>query len=296
MGKPTIRKLGTIECDLVEATPVVFRGRLYRFEYVRRSYKPNMTGDSYFRFVDVATGEHTPAFARGFHLGSAFVEGGTAYAYGVTKWDEPTVHVFWSSNLEQWSSRPALYMEDWGLFNTSVCRGPDRYVMAFEVGRPDEVVGVRFTNYFATSDNLLHWEFMGLDQVYSKDRYTACPTIRYHNGFYYMLYLECVAGPAFEQYMVRTTDFVHWEPSPLNPVLAASDEDRQVRNKLLTEAQRERIAGAVNINNSDIDLCEHDGRVYITYSWGNQQGVEHLAEAEFDGPLDAFLEGWFPAD
>ncbi len=35
---PKIRKLGTIVCDLVEATPVVFKGRLYRFEYVRDQY------------------------------------------------------------------------------------------------------------------------------------------------------------------------------------------------------------------------------------------------------------------
>jgi hypothetical protein len=32
------------------------------------------------------------------------------------------------------------------------------------------------------------------------------------------------------------------------------------------------------------------------YSWGNQQGVEHLAEAVYDGSLKQFLHGWFPAD
>ena len=37
---------------------VVFRGRLYRFEYVRKDYKPNTTGDSYFRFIDVETGSY----------------------------------------------------------------------------------------------------------------------------------------------------------------------------------------------------------------------------------------------
>ena len=51
----------------------------------------------------------------------------------------------------------------------------------------------------------------------------------------------------------------------------------------------------MNINNSDIDLCEYNGKVYIVYAWGSQQGVEHLAEAEFDGTLAEFLEGWFPS-
>ncbi len=31
-GRPKIEKLGTIDCDLVETTPVVFKGKVYRFE------------------------------------------------------------------------------------------------------------------------------------------------------------------------------------------------------------------------------------------------------------------------
>ena len=67
--KPEIVKRGTIDCDLVESTPVVFSGKLYRFEYVRERYKPNTTGGPYFRFIDVATGEATPAFAKGTRWG-----------------------------------------------------------------------------------------------------------------------------------------------------------------------------------------------------------------------------------
>ena len=63
--RPLIVKLGTIDCDLVETTPVVFKGKLYRFEYVRIGYEANKTGDSYFRFIDHETGAATPAFAKG---------------------------------------------------------------------------------------------------------------------------------------------------------------------------------------------------------------------------------------
>ena len=44
--KPQIIKRGTIDCDLVEATPIVFGGKLCRFEYVRAKYKRNTTGES----------------------------------------------------------------------------------------------------------------------------------------------------------------------------------------------------------------------------------------------------------
>jgi len=47
-------------------------------------------------------------------------------------------------------------------------------------------------------------------------------------------------------------------------------------------------------NNSDVDLCEFRGRTIITYSWGNQQGTEFLAEAVYDGSLASFLKGFFP--
>ena len=63
--KARIKRLGTIDCDMVETTPVVFKDRLYRFEYVRDNYHANKTGASYFRFIDVATGEATPSFAKG---------------------------------------------------------------------------------------------------------------------------------------------------------------------------------------------------------------------------------------
>jgi hypothetical protein len=64
---------------------------------------------------------------------------------------------------------------------------------------------------------------------------------------------------------------------------------------MLTSEQRERIQSATNLNNSDIDFCEYQGRLVITYSWGNQQGIEHLAEAIFEGSLSEFLTGWFPS-
>ena len=69
---------------------------------------------------------------------------------------------------------------------------------------------------------------------------------------------------------------------------------RRVASQNLTPAQRERISKAVNLNNSDIDICEHEGRLVLNYSWGNQQGVEHLAEAVYLGTLEQFLRGWFP--
>jgi len=292
--KPAIRKLGTIDCDLVETTPIVFRGRLYRFEYVRTGYAGNQTGESYFRFVDHSTGDVSAPFARGYHLGNVFVERDVLYVTGTNIWDGERVDLFVSADMESWETRNALSLPGCGIFNTSVCRAEDRYVMMFEVGKPPEVAGVPFTARFAVSTDLQSWELTPAECTYSKERYTAPHCLRYLDGHYYNFYLEAHPGPWYDQRVVRSPDLVTWQPSPLNPVLEASDEDRIIANSRLTDDERARIATAVNLNNSDIDFCEHEGRVVINYSWGNQQGVEHLAEAVFDGTLQEFLLGWYP--
>jgi hypothetical protein len=294
-SRPQIKKLGTLECDMVEATPVVFGGRLLQFQYVRPDYKHKAPGiaESYFRFWDVEKSEPTAPFARGFHLGSAHVEGDTMYAYGVRKWGESQIHAFWSKDLRDWQTKLVLDLPGWGIFNNSVCKAPGRYVMAFEIDKPPEEAGVPFTTRFAESPDLLEWKLTPRDHVFTRDRYDACPSIRFFDGWFYMTYLETRPGPTYETWIVRSRDLVRWESSPLNPMLVHSDEDRLIADPRLTAAERERIAKAVNRNASDLDFCEFNGRTVLLYSWGNQQGVEHLAHAVYEGPLEQFLKGFF---
>lgn len=108
-----------------------------------------------------------------------------------------------------------------------------------------------------------------------------------------MIYLEAYPG-YWAPHIIRSRDLVTWEDSPYNPIMKHSDEDRGIANPSLTDAERERIAGAVNVNNSDVDFCEFEDRTVITYSWGDQHGTEHLAEAVYHGPEADFLRGYFP--
>lgn len=291
--RPQIKKLGTIDCDLVETTPIVFQGKLYRFEYVRARYWGNKTGDSYFRFVDHDSGCATMPFARGHHLGNVLVDGETIYVTATNAWNGERVDIFATRDLQRWDSWNALDLSGYGLFNTSLCQAGDQYILMFEVGKPPEIAGVRFTARFATSRDMRRWELMAPECTYSKDRYTAPHCLRYLAGYYYNFYLEALPE-SYQQYVVRSRDLIHWEPSPFNPVLQASDEDKRIANPKLTPEQQQRIRGATNINNSDIDFCEYEGQMVINYSWGNQRGVEHLAEATYDGTVAQFLLGWYP--
>ncbi len=291
-GRPLIVKKGTIDVDLVETTPVVFKNRAYRFEYVRERYWDNPTGDSYFRFIDHKTGKPSKSFAKGFHLGSALVHNGTIYVTAVNIWDGEQIHIFSSNDMENWDSWMAFDLPGYGIFNTSMTWAKDKYVLMFEIGKPEEKSGVKFTANFATSTDLKSWDLLSPDHNYAKDRYTAPHCLRYLDGYYYNFYLEAHNG--YEMRVVRSKDLISWVSSPLNPVLKASKEDKQVANKKLTQASLKRINDAENRNNSDIDFCEYKGKLIINYSWGNQRGEEFLAEASYAGTQEEFLKGWFP--
>jgi len=293
---PAIEKRGTIECDIVEATPVAFDKRLYYFESVRADYKHKEEGvnDSYFRFWDVEKKIALPYFAKGYHLGSAMVVGDFMYVFGVRKWGDHRIDLFRSSDLVEWSQAPILELPGWSIFNTSACRVGPKFVIAIEIDKPSEEAGVPFTIRFAESIDRKNWKLLPSDHVFTKDRYSACPTLKYIDGIYYMTYLEAKPGPEYETHIVRSVDLVHWEPSPRNPVLRYSEEDKLLANPNLTPEERTRISSAKNINNSDFDFCEFDGETVILYSWGNQQGIEHLAEARFPALLNTFLPSFFP--
>lgn len=207
-------------------------------------------------------------------------------------WDGENIRMFVSADLEHWHSRQVLHLPGFGIFNTSLCKAGNRYVLMYEIGKPPEEAGVRFTARFASSVDLVSWKTMPAACTYSKDRYTAPHALRYMDGWYYNFYLEAFEG--YEMRVVRSRDLINWEASPYNPVLKASEEDKKIANHQLNIEQRTAIAAARNINNSDIDFCEYDGRLIINYSWGNQHGTEFLAEAVFKGGLEDFLKQLFP--
>lgn len=289
-GRPLIKKKGTVDLDLVETTPIVFQNRLLRFEWVRDGYWDNRRKTNYFRFRDIASGEPTSAFADGHEFGSAFVHKDAVYVTGT--FHRKSVNLFFSTNLVNWESCPVIKEGRYGIFNTSLCRTDKDFVLMFEIDSPKEEAGVPFTARFIRSQDLRNWALTPGECNYSKDRYTAPHALRWLDGWFYNFYLEAHDG--YEMRVVRSKDLAHWESSPLNPVLRHSPEDKIIANPKLTVEQQARIKEAVNRNNSDIDFCDWNGQTFITYSWGNQLGVEHLAEASYEGSVAEFLKGWFP--
>ncbi len=298
--RPVIEKLGTVRVDVVETTPFVFNDTLYRLEWVRNQPKPNPRNVNYLQIVESCTGQVVSEFGDGFCYPSALVDGDTVYVSGSSV-DQTCIQIFASRDLKTWQARPTMELGRYRVCNTSLCKTDDGYAMSFEIDSPPEEVGVPYTARFALSRDMRTWEITPPECVYSRDRYTAPHMLRYHDGQFYLFYLEEIRDPQhgnkfgcrYEQFVVRSKDLVRWESSPLNPVLAASDEDRRIADPRLNAEQIDQINRALDCNNSDIDVCEYRGQVVIYYSWGDQTGTEFLAGAVYRGTLAEFLTSWF---
>ena len=251
---------------------------------------------SFFHFVDMRTGVETAPFAKDHHLGCAYTDGGIMYAVGVEgEWGTDTVHVFSSSDLESWELCGELKLPGWKIFNTGVCKKDGVYTLLMEISEPKEEAGKAFTFRFATSTDMKNWTLTPSECVFQKDRYAGGPAIyTVGDGYYYVLYLEMYPTYTFANCIARSKDLVNWTYSPINPVMMYNEhEDKQIANPFLTVEEQRAIAEAADTNNSDIELCEFNGRTIIYYSWGNQRGTEFLAEASYEGPMAEFLKAWF---
>lgn len=259
--------------EVCEVSPVVWRDRLA----LMRCLRPASGGskrDYRLQLEDVESGRVLGTFGEGYSLACAFVHEGVFHAFASRfapdSWNDVTL--LRSTDLGTWEQRVVIPQEAEQLFNSSVCRGPDGFVMAYE---SNDRRYPAFTIKFARSANLTDWAKLP-DAVFGTDRYTACPALRYVDGWYYLLYLEHRTPRwFFETFVARSRDLKTWELSPANPVLSPGEHD--------------------GINASDPDLVEFGGWTYLYYSVGDQRTWSKLRRVVYPCSLGGFFRDWFPS-
>ena len=307
--RPYIRKLGTIGCNnIVETTPLVWNGDLYRFEVVRsKSFTANVKVKHWhelddapcLRFVHVRSNTSTPLFAEEHTFGFPYVVGDTMHVVtGVGRnWGAEKLDFFRSKDLVNWEKYSEVHLPGWKIYNMNVAEKSGIYTLMIEISDPVEEAGpYPYTFRFLQSKDMTNWELMSSEYVFQKDRYSGSPSLYTleDDPHYYVGYLEEYPGYRFGNSIARSKDLIHWEYSPINPVLMYNDfEDKQIASPFLTPEDRTRIEEALDTNNSDMELCEYLGRTIIYYSWGDQKGTEFLAEACYEGTMKEFLQSRF---
>ena len=295
-----IQKLGSIDCDIVEANPVVWQGELLIFEYIRGLQKGrqrcyfNNSEVSYFRFRRVSDNTFSLPFGFGLHMGNAYVAGDRMVVTAVEDWGKSRFYQLESKDLVRWTT-PRMILDDprQAGFNTSVCKAGDKYVMVYELSQPIEKVGKHpFTMFFAESHDLVTFRVID-GAVFGLDHYTGGPMVRFFDGYYYIFYLNGSYEEGFETFVARSADLKNWEYSKKNPVLGYGEKDYQL-HEVFPASEVDRVKAANDINASDLDMCEYNGNLELVYSWGNQKGVEFLARAVVPGMTEAeFCKSFF---
>lgn len=278
--KPTLVKLPFAIANAMENTPFIFGNRpLLALNYRDDSkhntdaYKASM----YLSIRDLRTGREIARFGHGHSFVSAFVNGSELNVFASEGSDDDwfqSIYHFTSSDLKTWKRQLAIPREgDEHLFNCSVCRDDQGYVMAYESNRP-----VKFCFKFARSKDLRQWKKIP-DLVFTgrNHEYSACPVIRFYSPYYYVIYLHsAVPGHnGWVSFLARSKDLVTWQLSPRNPILEAGPGE--------------------GINNSDVDLFQWEGNTYLFYASGNQADWGSLRVAMFHGSMKQFFASYFPA-
>ena len=152
-------KIGT---QVMESTPILYKGRLLWFHSHRVDRPQPELGQMYLLLRDPATGEEVSRFGQHHSLGSALVEGDTVHAFAaehsrnLKEWFGDIYH-FSSTDLKTWQRDLAVGREgSEHLLNSSVCRDEQGYLMAYESDQP-----VAFCFKFARSKDLAHWDKVG---------------------------------------------------------------------------------------------------------------------------------------
>ena len=190
---------------------------------------------------------------------------------------------------------------------------PPAYVMAIESNMGKEYLQATFA-YLNSSDLSSGWtQFDPKTHHYTSREYSACPTIRHFDGWFYVVSLFspcCGNAPRYQQVLVRSRDLQTWSGPALpdvpagpmntsaphwtrtgngtkyNPILCPLFDEANDRlvgppawnyRTELTAAQKKNVAVATDFSNSDMDFSDDGkGGVYISYGWSNQASFANM--------------------
>ncbi len=280
----TISKLKTFP-DVAEASPIVWGGEVLVVDSGITIRNPSTSAI----ISNVPTNRNQMAFI------CAIVDGGRCYIYGTSGVNGVTdnapsgnsVMMIQSSDLINWSAPVTVYQapSTRTIFNTSVAPSLSGYIMVMEVRDPETPSG-SFCERFAESTDLIHFNDVG--GVLHPNTYSSCPTIRYVDGFYYVIHDERIddwnGGWCWVALVSRSTDLISWH-----------DEDLKRSGAVLSPIHGpnfERHDGTRANDNSDVDLVEFNGSIYFVYDFGDQATWGGEGLAKFDGTLSQFFNSF----
>ena len=282
------RVLGT---HRFEMTPFHFNGELYLLEnccdynpadFKPDEYPPHTLKDGFLiRRVkdDAIIGK--PVL--GNYFASAFVHDGKVYAFAPLLDGEMFHRVgrYVSEDLVNWSGPEVVFEAEANcvIFNTSFLWNGEKFIGAYETDTPERLRKYIFK--FWESDDLRHFNVVP-NAAYGLDKYVGGCSIYFEGGWYYMLYLEDRKDGTYETRACRSRNLKEWFDCRC-PLMVPD----------LTHQINPACPGRMELNASDMELIEDDGRTLAFWAGGDQHGCCDMQMAEYPAPLREMLESFF---
>lgn len=292
-------KQGVVRKKGVETTPFVFMDRFYLLENFGRFYDFPGQDSLYrfhedgFRIRDVELDAVISVPLLNHYYATAFPWENTVYVYAVYYgWDSEIklnkqYMMLCSDDLITWS-KPEIIIEAnerERLYNNAVVWDGNRFVMLIETSDP---TWPKFTFKFYESPDLRSFTQIP-DAYYGVDKYVGGPAMYFSGGYYYVLYLNSEGKyrdmNSYRTRITRSRDLITWEDAPQNRPFVDFDPSH-----MLNEEER---PGVFEVNASDVELCEWQGKTVAYFAGGNQRGYADVQLAEYDGTMKDLFEAFF---
>jgi alpha-L-fucosidase len=285
---------GYLNSPLVEVTPFVFKGRLYRLDNWQKQWElenpqdGSHTAEDEVRIRDMASERIISVPLVGHGLGMALVHEDRIYVFAGDwgegeKWNITEISMTSSDDLITWT-KPQVVLKAEShekFFNVSVSHAETGFVMLVESNDP---AWPTFTFKYFRSDDLLHWKKVP-DALYGVDKYVGGPALYHEGPYFYTLYLQALGKGHYETRMARSVDLVSWQDAP---------DDRPFATYITgNPVHAHRPDDIRETNASDVELCAWKDKTLVYYTGGDQHFSGDLQWATYNGTPRELLEAFF---
>lgn len=278
-----------------ETTPFVFKGK----KYILYNLTPMDEGllekgePEKAVIVEADTDKKVCEVLKNHFFISAYVANDRCYCIGSDmrdcpgQWRAHRINIIWSDDMVNWSEPKCILDYPQGcVYNTATIFDGERYVMLFET---DDRRYPIFTFRFLESRDMVNWTLMD-KAIYGDKKYVGGPAMYFmpEDGKFYLTYVnefinEETRGPNYDTCIARSKDLIEWEDG--NRPILFPDYNHY--------PQPEKHPDVYEINTSDAEFIEEDGKVIVYYCGGNQLGVMDSAMAEYEGTMFQLFNEFF---
>lgn len=267
-----------INNKMVEATPFYFNEKYY-YIITEREILYSKTDTPQLSIFDLETNKRVKIVEKNLGLGSAVVFGDFVYVLGTRNWMEFGKSELFLLKLDRnfnvISKRVLVKAtSDQKLYNSSIAiESSNKLVVSYEIDQKGlAAYSIKFLKLQLQKND--QFKIENVEKVFKPTTYAACPTIRYIDGLYYLIYLTTnhERHITFQSRISRSKDLINWEESPyvfLSP----------------------RIGDYVN--SSDVDFVDYHNRTLLFYAIGDQDTYSSIRGIELSMSVKDLLPLYF---